>query len=69
MNVAPDTFTVRDGVISSTAFPRASCGPRSSNENFVLEMEWRHLNRRECGFVRMGAGVTAPGTPLRGESR
>lgn len=43
VNVAPGTFTIRDGVVSSTGVPTGVLRTRRHYENFVLELEWRHL--------------------------
>lgn len=65
MNVAPDTFTVREGVIASTGVPTGIMRTDKQYENFVLEMEWRHLKPGgNAGLFVWGAGVTAPGTPF-----
>jgi hypothetical protein len=39
----PDTFTVRDGVIVSTGKPTGVLRSEKRFENFVLELEWRHM--------------------------
>ena len=43
VNVAPETFTVRDGLIISTGQPNGVIRTDRHYENFVLELEWRHL--------------------------
>jgi hypothetical protein len=41
VNVAPETFTVRDGVIVSTGKPKGMLRTDRPYENFILELEWR----------------------------
>src|SRR4051794_31435 len=43
VNVAPETFTARDGMIVSTGKPRGFMRTGRPYENFVLELEYRHL--------------------------
>jgi hypothetical protein len=43
VNVAPETFTVRDGMIVSTGKPKGILRTDQPYENFVLELEYRHM--------------------------
>jgi hypothetical protein len=43
VNVAPETFTVRDGLIVSTGKPNGVLRTDRPYENFILELEYRHL--------------------------
>jgi len=43
VNLRPDTFSVRDGVIYCTGKPAGVMRTDRHYENFVLELEWRHL--------------------------
>ncbi len=43
VNCAPETWTVRDGVIACTGRPTGVLRTARQYENFVLELEWRHL--------------------------
>jgi len=43
VNVAPETFTVRDGLIVSTGKPNGILRTDRQYENFVFELEYRHL--------------------------
>jgi hypothetical protein len=43
VNCAPDTFTVRDGIIVSTGKPTGVLRSAKQYENFVVELEWRHM--------------------------
>ncbi|MFI5454743.1 MAG: DUF1080 domain-containing protein [Isosphaerales bacterium] len=42
VNVAPETFTVRDGMIVSTGKPTGVMRTDRRFENFTIELEWRH---------------------------
>jgi hypothetical protein len=44
VNCAPDTFTVRDGEIHSTGKPICALRTEKMYENFVLDLEYQHLN-------------------------
>jgi hypothetical protein len=43
VNVAPSTFTARDGLIVCTGQPTGVLRTDRMYENFILELEWRHL--------------------------
>src|SRR2546430_17221667 len=43
VNVAPTTFSVRDGMIVSTGKPTGTMRTERMYENFVMEVEWRHM--------------------------
>lgn len=43
VNVAADTFTVRDGMIVCSGKPHGFLATTKVYENFELELEWRHL--------------------------
>src|SRR3954447_25328164 len=43
VNVAPETFTVRDGLIVSTGKPNGMLRTERPYDNFILELEYRHL--------------------------
>lgn len=43
VNVAPETFSVRDDMIISTGKPTGVMRTDRQYENFILELEWRHL--------------------------
>ena len=46
VNVAPETFTVRDGLIVSTGIPTGTMRTERMYENFIIELEWRHMKPR-----------------------
>jgi hypothetical protein len=65
INVAPGTFTVRDGLIVSTGVPTGLLRTVRQYENFELELEWRHLKPGgNAGVFLWGDPVTARGTPF-----
>jgi Domain of Unknown Function (DUF1080) len=43
VNCAPDTWSVRDGLIVTTGKPRGFLRTERMYENYVLELEWKHL--------------------------
>ena len=65
MNVAPNTFTVRDGMIVSTGKPTGIMRTDRQYENFIIEMEWKHITKGgNAGLFLFGWPTTAPGTPF-----
>ena len=66
VNVAPNTFTVGDRMIDCTGVPTGVMRTDRQYENFVLEMEWMHENKKEVGnsglFV-WGDPIPAVGAP------
>ncbi len=65
VNVAPKTFTVRDGIIVSTGIPTGVIRTERQYENFILELEWRHMKPGgNAGVFVWGDPMTAPGTPF-----
>jgi hypothetical protein len=67
-NCAPETWSVRDGVIHCTGLPIGGLRTERQYENFILELEWRHLRRSgNSGVFVWGSPINAPGVPfLRG---
>ncbi len=64
-NCAPETFSVKDGVIVSTGVPTGIMRTQQQYENFVLELEWRHLKEKgNAGLFVWSDPLTAPGTPF-----
>jgi hypothetical protein len=43
VNVAPETFSVRDGMVVSTGHPTGILRTDRPYENFIVELEWRHI--------------------------
>ena len=68
VNCAPETWTVRDGLIHCTGLPTGALRTTRQYENFILEVEWRHLSvGGNSGVFIWGSPVAAPGVPfLRG---
>ena len=65
LDVAPGTFSVRDGIIVSTGFPTGLMRTEKQYENFILELEWRHLKPGgNAGVFVWGDGLPAPGSPF-----
>lgn len=67
-NCAPETWTVRDGLIHCTGRPTGALRTARQYENFILEVEWRHLSSGgNSGVFIWGTPIAAPGVPfLRG---
>ena len=65
VNVAPGTFGARDGMIVSTGKPTGVMRTERQYENFVLELEWRHMVAGgNAGLFVWSDGETAPGVPF-----
>src|SRR4029453_10786956 len=65
VNCAPRTFTVREQLIVSTGLPTGYMRTEKQYENFVIELEWRHMKPAgNAGLFIWGDGMTAPGTPF-----
>ncbi len=65
VNVAPNTFTVRDGLIVSTGVPTGIMRSTHQYENFDLELEWRHMVQHgNAGLFAYSEPITAPGVPF-----
>lgn len=67
-NCAPETWSVRDGMIHCTGEPTGALRTERQYENFILEAEWRHLSKGgNSGIFIWGTPIAAPGVPfLRG---
>ena len=68
INCAPETWSVRDGKIYCSGKPVGGLRTVKQYENFIVELEWRHLQRSgNSGFFAWGSAINAPGVPfLRG---
>src|SRR5262245_53363682 len=65
VNVAPTTFSVKDGLIVSTGKPTGTIRTERMYENFVMELEWRHMQAGgNAGVFIWGDPLTAVGTPF-----
>lgn len=65
VNGAPETWSVRDGMIYCEGTPICALRTEKQYENFVLEAEWRHLTPGGNAGIFIWAGpLPAPGTPF-----
>jgi len=65
VNCAPDTWSVKDGVIQCTGHPTGALRTPKQYENFVLELEWRHLKPGgNAGIFIWASPEAAPGVPF-----
>jgi len=65
VNCAPDTFKARDGLIVCTGVPRGFMRSQRQYENFVLELEWRHMKARgNAGVFIWSHPQAVPGGPF-----
>jgi hypothetical protein len=65
VDVAPETFTVRDEMIISTGVPTGTMRTERMYENFIMELEWRHMKPQgNAGVFIWGDPLSAVGTPF-----
>ena len=65
VNVAPETFTVRDAMIVSTGKPTGMLRTERPYENFVIELEWRHIEPGgNAGLFVWSDALPALGVPF-----
>src|SRR5688572_28363265 len=65
VNCAPDTWTVRDGMIHSSGKPICELRTTRMYENFVLELEYKHLEAGgNAGVFIWGDALTARWQPF-----
>jgi hypothetical protein len=65
VNVAPETFTVHDGLIVSTGKPTGVLRSDRQYENFIVELEWRHMQPGgNAGLFVWGDALPVPGSPF-----
>jgi hypothetical protein len=65
VNCAPDTWAVGDGVIRCTGKPTGALRTKVMYENFVVELEWRHLKEGgNAGIFVWSSPIAAPGVPF-----
>ena len=65
VNCAPETWSVRDGMIACTGTPTGGLRTERQFENFVMEVEWRHLkNAGNAGIFIWSSPLGAPGVPF-----
>jgi Domain of Unknown Function (DUF1080) len=65
VNVAPNTFTVKDGLIACTGVPTGVMRTDKMYQNFIVECEWRHLRPGgNSGFFVWSDAITSKGQPF-----
>jgi hypothetical protein len=65
VNCAPETWTVRDEMIICTGIPTGVLRTEKQYENYVLELEWRHINKGgNAGLFIHSDPITAVGQPF-----
>jgi len=65
VNTAPSTWVVRDGLLHCTGKPIGELRTDRMYENFVLELEWRHLDPGgNAGVFVWADDLTAVGVPF-----
>jgi hypothetical protein len=65
VNCAPETFTVRDGMIHCDGIPTGALRTERQYENFILELEWRHMKSGgNAGVFIWSGSLPAPGQPF-----
>ena len=65
VNCAPETFTVKDGMIVCTGIPTGVMRTDKMYENFILELEWKHTQQGgNAGLFIYSDAITAPGKPF-----
>src|SRR5258706_472711 len=65
VNCAPETWSVRDGKIHCTGQPTGALRTPRQYENFILELEWRHLTSGgNSGVFIWASPIGAPGVPF-----
>ena len=65
VNGAPSTWRVRDNMIICTGLPTGVMRTTEHYENFILELEWRHLKEGgNAGLFLHSDAPAAPGRPF-----
>ena len=65
VNCAPETWSVRDGMIHCTGKPTGALRTVRQYENFIFEVEWRHLSGGgNSGIFIWASPIAAPGVPF-----
>ncbi|MHC4068171.1 MAG: 3-keto-disaccharide hydrolase [Planctomycetota bacterium] len=65
VNCAPETWTVRDGMIVCTGIPTGILRTEKQYENYVLELKWRHMKKGgNAGLFIHSDAITATGQPF-----
>src|SRR2546429_6130616 len=65
VNCAPNTFSVRDGMIVTTGIPTGVMRSERMYENFVLELDWKHIKKGgNSGLYVYSDAMPATGQPF-----
>src|SRR5712671_3969190 len=65
VNCAPETWAVKEGMIHCTGLPTGALRTTRQYENFILELEWRHLRSGgNSGVFIWGTPIAALGGPF-----
>jgi hypothetical protein len=65
VNTAKSTWSVKDGMIVCTGKPIGEMRTETMYQNFILEVEWRHLKPKgNAGIFIWADDITAPGVPF-----
>jgi hypothetical protein len=65
VNNAPDTFTVREGMIITTGIPTGVMRTERQYENFILELDWKHIKPKgNSGLFVWSDPIPAVGVPF-----
>lgn len=65
VNCAPETWTVKEGLIHCTGKPTGGLRTPREYENFELELDWRHLTSGgNSGVFIWASPLAAPGVPF-----
>lgn len=65
VNTAPSTWSVKDGMLVCTGKPIGELRTEKMYQNFIMEIEWRHLKPRgNAGIFVWADDITAKGVPF-----
>ncbi|MFP6739919.1 MAG: DUF1080 domain-containing protein [Planctomycetota bacterium] len=65
VNTAPSTWSVKDGMIICTGKPTGELRTTRMYQNFIMEVEWRHMKARgNAGIFVWADDITARGQPF-----
>jgi len=65
VNCAPETWTVKDGMIVCTGIPTGVLRTEKMYGNYILELEWRHIKEGgNAGLFIHSDPITSPGQPF-----
>jgi hypothetical protein len=67
VNTRKDTWSVRDGMIVTTGKPIGFLRSAKQYENFILELEWRHMPPKADAVGNSGIFIWADPTPQVGQ--